>query len=81
MPRAERALYTLTQMAAQDAPGMKGYRSRNESGPLREKRSDTHVSTIEKQYGVDFGVRGDMELGTLLKKMDKDSLNDLLHDN
>jgi hypothetical protein len=66
-------------MAAPDAPGMKGYRSRNDSGPLRAKRSDTLVSTIEKQYGVDFGVRGDMKLGTLLGREDKDSLNDLLH--
>ena len=66
---------------AQDAPGMKGYRSRNESGPLRAKRGDTHVSTIEDQYGVDFGVRGDMRLDTLLEKNGVDSLNDLLHRN
>lgn len=64
---------------AQDAPGMRGYRSRNESGPLRQKRSDTHVGTIEKQYDVDFNVRSDMQLGTLLKKTGEDSLNDLLH--
>ena len=29
-----------------DAPGMRGIRSRNESGELREKRGDTHVKTI-----------------------------------
>jgi hypothetical protein len=58
---------------------MKGYRSRNETGPLRAKREDTHVSTIEKAYGLDFGVRGDMQLGTLLEKKGYDSLNDLLH--
>ncbi len=64
---------------AQDAPGMKGYRSRNESGPLRGKRGDTHVATIENQYDVDFGVRGDMHLDTLLEKTGYGSLNDLLH--
>ena len=32
-----------------DAPGMRGIRSRNESGELREKRGDTHVKTIEKR--------------------------------
>lgn len=63
-----------------DAPGMKGNRSRTESGPLRRKRADTHVGTIEEQYGRDFGVRSDMELGTLLKREGKSSLNDLLHD-
>lgn len=64
---------------ALDAPGMRGYRSRNDNGPLRQKRSDTHVGTIEKQYGVDFNVRSDMQLGTLLKKTGEESLNDLLH--
>lgn len=63
-----------------DAPGMRGDRSRTESGPLRRKRADTRVGTIEERYGVDFGVRSDMELGTLLKREGKSSLNDLLHD-
>ena len=62
-----------------DAPGMRGYRSRNEHGTLRQKRSDTHVETIEKQYDRDFGVRGDMQLGTLLEQKGYESLNDLLH--
>lgn len=61
-----------------DAPGMKGHRSRNPSGPLRGKRGDTHVRTIEKQYGVDFGVRSDMHLDTLLEQKGVDSLNDLM---
>jgi len=62
-----------------DAPGMRGIRSRNPSGPLREKRGDTRVDTIEKKYGKDFGVRGDMRLDTLLEKKGVESLNDLLH--
>ena len=64
---------------AQDAPGMRGYRSRNKSGELRDKRDDTLVSTLEKKYKVDFGVRGDMQLGTLLKKKGVKSLNDLIN--
>lgn len=66
-------------MATKDAPGMKGIRSRNESGELRHKRSDTLVKTIEKKYDVDLGVRGDMKLGNLLNERGVDSLNDLLH--
>ena len=62
-----------------DAPGMKGKRSRNPNGPLREKRGDTNVETIEKQYNKDFNVRGDMHLDTLLEKKGYSSLNDLLH--
>ncbi|NLW90803.1 MAG: hypothetical protein GXY34_04305 [Syntrophomonadaceae bacterium] len=55
-------------------------RSRNENGRLRQKRSDTHVGTIEQEYKVDFGVRSDMELGTLLKKDGAQSLSDLIKD-
>ena len=61
-----------------DADGMKGYRSRNDNGELRQKRNDTHVVNIEKQYDVDFGVRGDMHLVTLLKRKNVDSLDKLL---
>lgn len=63
---------------ADDAPGMRGNRSRNMDGQLRDKRDDTHMGTIEKQYGRDFGVRSDMELGTFLKKNGINSLNDLI---
>lgn len=69
----------MANKRAPDAPGMAGYRSRNQSGPLRQKRSDTLVKTIEKQYNVNFKVRGDMQLGTLLKKKGEASLNDLLN--
>lgn len=68
-------------MAAKDAPGMRGVRSRNTTGPLREKRGDTFVSTIEKKYSRDFGVRGDMHLDTLLERTGKASLNDLIDSN
>lgn len=61
-----------------DAPGMKGPRSRNDSGELRRKRGDTHAGTIEQQYHVDLGVRSDKKLENVLKDEDVASLNDLL---
>ncbi len=63
---------------ADDAPGMRGYRSRNKSGLLRNKRDDTHIETIEKNYGVDLGARSDMHLGKYLKLHRIKSLNDLI---
>lgn len=63
---------------SKDAPGMKGNRARTNDGTLRQKRGDTHVQTIEEQYGRDFGVRGDMHLSTLLEKHNVESLNDLI---
>jgi len=63
-----------------DAPGMKGPRSRNSNGKLRQKRGDTHIGTIEKKYGVDLDVRSDMHLGNYLKKNNINSLNDLVND-
>jgi hypothetical protein len=58
---------------------MRGYRSRNLGGELRDKRDDTHVGTIEKQYGLDLGVRSDMHLGTYLELHKIESLNDLIN--
>lgn len=63
---------------AKDARGMRGHRPRNKDGELRDKRDDTHVGTIEKQYNRDFGVRSDMQLGRLLEQTGKKSLNDLI---
>jgi hypothetical protein len=61
-----------------DAPGMKGDRSRNQDGQLRDKRNDTHMGTIEEKYNRDFGVRSDKELGNFLKENNIASLNDLI---
>ena len=61
-----------------DATGMRGDRSRNDNGQLRDKRDDTHMGTIEQQYNRDFGVRSDMELGTFLEQNNIASLNDLI---
>lgn len=63
---------------ANDAPGMRGIRCRNENGPLRQKRGDTHVGTIEKIYGVDLNVRSDMHLNTLLQREGVQSLHELI---
>lgn len=63
---------------AKDAPGMRGYRSRNEHGPLRAKRGDTQIGSIEKKYSIDLGVRSDMRLDTYLDKKGVKSLNDLI---
>lgn len=65
---------------AKDAPGMRGIRSRTKKGPLRDKRDDTHIGTIEKQYGLDLDVRSDMHLGTYLDQKNIKSLNDLIND-
>ena len=64
---------------AKDAVGMRGYRSRNKDGQLRDKRDDTHIGTIEKKYDLDLDVRGDMHLGTYLKNKNISSLNDLVN--
>jgi hypothetical protein len=61
-----------------DAPGMKGYRTRNDNGLLRDKRDDTHMGSIERQYNRDFGVRSNMHLGTFLEEKGVNSLNDLI---
>jgi len=43
-----------------------------------KKRSDTHMGTIEKKYGKDYGVRSDMHLKAYLKKNGYSSLSALL---
>ena len=63
---------------APDAPGMRGERSRTQRGPLREKRGDTRVDTIEKKYDVDLGMRGDVHLDTALPHHNVDSLHELI---
>ncbi|MBM3260945.1 hypothetical protein FJY93_00840 [Candidatus Kaiserbacteria bacterium] len=53
-------------------------RSKNKDGQFAAKRFDTKISTIEKQYGVDLGVRGDMKLGNYLKDKGYPSLSKML---
>jgi hypothetical protein len=55
-------------------------RMRDESGQIRQKRSDTKVATLREEYGPGFaeGYRSDAQLGTVLKKEGAESLSDLL---
>lgn len=51
---------------------------RTNSGRIPQKRSDTLVGNIEKQYNVDFGVRSDKKLGQFLKDNGLPSLSKAL---
>jgi hypothetical protein len=57
--------------------GIRGNRPQTDNNAPRRKRSDTHVGTIEREYGLDFGVRSDMHLGTLLQRRNADWLSAL----
>jgi hypothetical protein len=63
----------------QPAKGLDG-RSRDQSGQIHHKRSDTKVETLRKAYGDGFakGYRSDATLGTVLKKEGVETLNQLL---
>ena len=66
--------------SSNDDPWMRGCRSRNdESGQLRLKRGDTHAATIERQYGVELGVRGDTHLETLRQITGETSIEGVIH--
>ena len=45
---------------------------------IRQKRGDTLIGTIEKQYGVDLNYRSDAQLHTVLKNEGVPSLSKLL---
>lgn len=49
------------------------------SGQIRRKREDALIKNIEKKYDVNFGVRGDMKLGTYLKDKGLPSLSKALN--
>jgi len=46
--------------------------------PIRSKRSDALIKNIERTYGVDLNVRGDKQLGTLLRERGYQSQSELL---
>ena len=62
----------------QRATGMHTDRTRDDNGELRQKRGDTLVGNIEREYGVDFGIRSDMRLDTLRDQTGLTSIEDLL---
>ena len=55
-------------------------RMRDRDGEIRQKRSDTLVSTLRKEYGENFaqGYRRDTKLGTVLKRERVETLDQLL---
>jgi len=55
-------------------------RQRDQDGEIRQKRSDTLVGTLRKEYGDDFakGYRKDAQLGAVLAKEGVDSLHQLV---
>jgi hypothetical protein len=62
----------------QRATGMHTDRTRDANSGLRQKRGDTLVGNIEREYDVDFGVRSDMRLDTLREQTGLTSIDDLL---
>lgn len=61
-------------------------RSRNNDGRFRQKRADTHLGTLEKEYGEISDRRSDTHLGTLreatgmsLSKMVRTHLHEQTH--
>jgi hypothetical protein len=54
-------------------------RERDQNGEIREKRGDTRVATLRKEYGPDFakGYRSDTKLETVREDTGK-SLSQLL---
>lgn len=54
-------------------------RSRDENGQIREKRGDTRIETLRKEYGPGFapGVRSDAKLETLRDRTGK-SLSEIV---
>jgi len=53
-------------------------RTKNSSGQFVAKRYDTKIGSIEKQYGVNLGVRSDTKLGNYLKDKGYSSLSEML---
>ncbi len=51
----------------------------NKNPQFNRKRSDTKIGTVEKQYGVSFGVRSDMKLGNYLEEKGFPSLSKALN--
>jgi hypothetical protein len=67
-------------MATKHFPkGLDG-RQRDRDGEIRKKRSDTKVDTLRKEYGPNFakGYRGNVQLGTVLRREGLESLDQLL---
>lgn len=51
---------------------------RGELTMFRQKNSNTKIGNVEKTYGVNLNARGDMKLGTMLRKRGFDSQSQLV---
>ena len=67
-------------MAKKNFPIGLDSRARDENGEIREKRSDTLVRTLRRDYGENFlkNYRENAKLGTVLKKEGVDTLSQLI---
>lgn len=61
-----------------NAENLPGHAARNQGGQLRRIRSDTQMGTLEERYGVDFGVRHDMEWGSFKEQVDVTSVKEAI---
>jgi len=61
-----------------DAPGMRGDRSRNADGQLRDKRDDTKIGTIENSTGLNFKQEATCTWELISSCITIKSLNDLI---
>ena len=55
-----------------------GYNIHYMTKAIRQKRGDTLVKTIERNYKIDLGYRGDAKLSTVLRKEGVLSLSKLV---
>jgi HTH-type transcriptional regulator/antitoxin HigA len=84
MPRASSVSEAVTKggggVMAKHFPKGLDNRMRDRDGEIRQKRSDTLVGTLRKEYGDNFaqGFRSDTKLGTVLKREGVETLDQLL---
>ena len=67
-------------MATKHSPKGLDHRQRDQNGEIRQKRGDTLVGTLRKEYGERFlpGFRSTTRLDAVLKKTGAQSLHQLL---
>jgi hypothetical protein len=78
MSEPEGGRFELKKSMAHYPKGLDG-RMRDRDGEIRQKRSDTLVGTLRKEYGNNFaqGYRSDAKLGTVLKREGVETLDQL----
>lgn len=71
--------FTQAKRVTRQFPKGLDKRMRDNDGEIRQKRSDTLVGTLRKEYGDSFaaGYRSDAKLGTVLKREGVETLDQL----